>query len=223
VHVLVVEDDLKMAALLRRALEREGYAVDVAGSGTEALWAAEELALDAIVLDVMIPEPDGFEVCRQLRHAGRWMPVLLLTARDGVQDRVVGLDAGADDYLVKPFALEELFARLRALLRREPAERPTVLEVGDLRLDPASKVVTRGQVRVELSAKELALLQLFMRHPDEVLDRSYILDHVWDFAYEGTSNVVDVYVRYLREKIDRPFGCTSLETVRGHGYRLRST
>lgn len=221
-HVLVVEDDLKMASLLRRALEREGYAVDVAGSGEEALWAAEELALDAVVLDVMIPAPDGLEVCRRLRRAGRWMPVLLLTARDAVADRVAGLDAGADDYLVKPFALEELFARLRALLRREAPERPTVLQVGDLRLDPASKVVTRGEVEVDLSAKELALLQLFMRHPDEVLDRSYILDHVWDFAYDGTSNVVDVYVRYLREKIDRPFGRSSLETVRGHGYRLRA-
>jgi len=223
VHVLVVEDDLKMAALLRRALEREGYAVDVVGTGEDALWAAEELALDAVVLDVMIPEPDGVEVCRRLRGAGRWMPVLLLTARDAIADRVAGLDAGADDYLVKPFALEELFARLRALLRRGPTERPAVLEVGDLRLDPASKVVTRADVEVELSAKELALLELFMRHPDEVLDRSRILDHVWDFAYDGTSNVVDVYVRYLREKIDRPFGRSSLETVRGHGYRLRST
>ena len=221
-HVLVVEDDLKMATLLRRALEREGYAVDVAGTGEDALWAAGELALDAIVLDVMIPEPDGFEVCRRLRRDGRWMPVLLLTARDSVADRVTGLDAGADDYLVKPFALEELFARLRALLRREPSERPTVLEVGDLRLDPASKVVTRRGVEVDLSAKELALLELFMRHPDEVLGRARILDHVWDFAYDGTSNVVDVYVRYLREKVDRPFGRSSLETVRGHGYRLRS-
>jgi two-component system OmpR family response regulator len=221
VHLLVVEDDLKMAALLRRALEREGYAVDVAGTGDDALWAAEELALDAVVLDIMIPEPDGFEVCRRLRRSGRWMPVLLLTARDSVADRVAGLDAGADDYLVKPFALEELFARLRALLRREATERPTVLEVGDLQLDPASKVVTRGGVEVDLSSKELALLHLFMRHPDEVLDRSRILDHVWDFAYDGTSNVVDVYVRYLREKIDRPFGRASLETVRGHGYRLR--
>ena len=222
VHVLVVEDDLKMAAVLRRGLEHEGYAVDVAGTGEEALWAAGELAIDAVVLDVMIPGPDGIEVCRQLRRAGRWMPVLLLTARDSVADRVTGLDAGADDYLVKPFALEELFARLRALLRREPSERPTVLEVGDLRLDPASKVVTRGGVEVDLSAKELALLELFMRHPDEVLGRARILDHVWDFAYDGTSNVVEVYVRYLREKVDRPFGRSSLETVRGHGYRLRS-
>lgn len=217
----MVEDDLKMAGLLRRGLEHEGYAVDVVGTGAEALWAAEELTIDAVVLDVMIPSPDGFEVCRQLRRSGRWMPVLLLTARDSISDRVTGLDAGADDYLVKPFAFDELFARLRALLRREPGERPVVLEVGDLRLDPASKVVHRGDVEVELSAKELALLELFMRHPDEVLSRTQILDHVWDFAFEGTSNVVDVYVRYLREKLDRPFGRHSIETVRGHGYRLR--
>jgi len=219
--VLVVEDDLKMAGLLRRGLEHEGYAVDVVGTGAEALWAAEELTVDAVVLDVMIPSPDGFEVCRQLRRSGRWMPVLLLTARDSISDRVAGLDAGADDYLVKPFAFDELFARLRALLRREPGERPTVLEVGDLCLDPASKVVRRGGVEVELSAKELALLELFMRHPDEVLSRTQILDHVWDFAYAGTSNVVDVYVRYLREKLDRPFDRHTIETVRGHGYRLR--
>lgn len=222
VHVLVVEDDVKMAGLLRRGLEHEGYAVDVVGTGDEALWAAGELAIDAIVLDAMIPRPDGFEVCRRLREAGRWMPVLMLTARDSVSDRVAGLDAGADDYLVKPFAFDELFARLRALLRRDAGERPTVLEVGDLRLDPASKVVARGSVEIELSAKELSLLELFMRHPDEVLSRTQILDHVWDFAYAGTSNVVDVYVRYLREKVDRPFGCSSIETVRGHGYRLRS-
>ncbi len=219
--MLVVEDDLKMAGLLRRGLEHEGYAVDVVGTGAEALWAAEELSIDAVVLDVMIPSPDGFEVCRQLRQAGRWMPVLLLTARDSVSDRVAGLDAGADDYLVKPFAFDELFARLRALLRREPGARPTVLEVGDLSFDPASKIVRRGDVEVDLSAKELALLELFMRHPDEVLSRTQILDHVWDFAFEGTSNVVDVYVRYLREKLDRPFGRNTIETVRGHGYRLR--
>lgn len=211
-----------MAGLLRRGLEHEGYAVDVVGTGDDALWAAQELAVDAIVLDAMIPAPDGFEVCRRLRRAGKWMPVLILTARDSVSDRVAGLDAGADDYLVKPFAFDELFARLRALVRRDPGERPTVLAIGDLELDPASKVVRRGPVEVDLSAKELALLELFMRHPDEVLSRTQILDHVWDFAYSGTSNVVDVYVRYLREKIDRPFGRTSIETVRGHGYRLRS-
>jgi two-component system OmpR family response regulator len=220
VRVLVVEDDVKMARLLRRGLEHEGYAVDVVATGEDALWATAELPLDAVVLDAMIPAPDGFEVCRRMRGDGRWVPVLMLTARDAVADRVAGLDAGADDYLVKPFAFDELFARLRALVRREPGERPPLLEVGDLRLDPASKEVTRGDRRIELSAKEFALLDLFMRHPGEVLGRTQILDHVWDFAYSGTSNVVDVYVRYLRDKVDRPFGVASIETVRGHGYRL---
>ena len=220
VRVLVVEDDLKMAGLLRRGLQHEGYAVDVVWTGAEALWATAEFALDAVVLDAMIPAPDGFEVCRQLRREGRWMPVLILTARDSVEDRVAGLDAGADDYLVKPFSFDELFARLRALLRRDPKERPAVLEAGGLRLDPARKTVTRAGRRIELSPKEFALLELFMRHPEEVLTRSQILDHVWDFAYAGTSNVVDVYVRYLRDKIDRPFDASSIETVRGHGYRL---
>ncbi len=218
--MLVVEDDVKTAALLRRGLEHEGYAVDVVGTGAEALWAAAELALDAVVLDAMIPGPDGFAVCRRMREEGRWVPVLMLTARDGVADRVAGLDAGADDYLVKPFAFDELFARLRALVRRPLGARPAVLEIGGLRLDPARKVVTRAGRAVGLSPKEFALLELFMRHPDEVLSRQQILDHVWDFAYAGTSNVVDVYVGYLREKVDRPFGAASIETVRGHGYRL---
>jgi two-component system OmpR family response regulator len=222
VRVLVVEDDVKMARLLRRGLEHEGYAVEVAANGTDALWAAEATTPDAVVLDVMIPKPDGFEVCRRLRQQGLWVPIILLTARDAVHDRVAGLDAGADDYLVKPFSFDELFARLRALLRRDPVRRPTVLTVGDLSLDPASKTVARGDVPIELSPKEFALLELFLRHPGEVLSRSTILDHVWDFAFEGTSNVVDVYVRYLREKIDRPFGTESIETLRGHGYRLRA-
>lgn len=219
-RVLVVEDDVKMASLLRRGLGHEGYAVDVVGSGEEALWAATEFDVDAVVLDAGIPEPDGYEVCRRLRQQGRWMPVLMLTARDAVADRVRGLDAGADDYLVKPFSFDELFARLRALLRRDPGERPTVLSSGDLCLDPAGKEVTVGGESVELSAKEFALLELFLRHPGEVLSRTQILDHVWDFAYDGGSNVVDVYVRYLREKLDRRFGVTWIETVRGHGYRL---
>lgn len=220
-RVLVVEDDVKMAALLRRGLLHEGYVVDVVGSGVEALWAASEFDLDAVVLDAGIPEPDGFEVCRRLREQGRWVPVLMLTARDAVADRVRGLDAGADDYLVKPFAFDELFARLRALLRRDPGERPVVLSVGGLSLDPGRKEVLVGAEGVELSAKEFALLELFLRHPGEVLSRSQILDHVWDFAYDGGSNVVDVYVRYLREKLDRRFGVTWIETVRGHGYRLQ--
>ncbi len=221
-RVLVVEDEVKMAALVRRGLEREGYAVDVAADGPEALWSAREREYDAIVLDAMIPEPDGFAVCRTLRDEGRWAPVLILTARDSVEDRVRGLDAGADDYLTKPFAFEELFARLRALTRRGPVERPIVLTVGDLMLDPVTRTVRRGDQRVDLSAKEFALLEFLMRHPDEVLTRTRIIEHVWDFAYEGGSNVVDVYVRYLREKIDRPFGRADIETVRGVGYRLRS-
>lgn len=221
VRVLVVEDETKMAALIRRALEREGYAVDLAGTGQDGLWMATENRYDAMVLDVMIPPPNGFEVCRELRDRGQWAPILLLTARDSVSDRVAGLDAGADDYLAKPFSFAELYARLRALTRRGARERPSVLEVGDLRLDPAAHSVHRRGEVVDLSPKEFSLLELFMRHPGEVLSRTQILDHVWDFAYDGTSNVVDVYVRYLREKIDRPFGCSSIETVRGVGYRLR--
>ena len=211
-----------MAALLKRGLEHEGYAVDLAADGGEALWAAREFDFDAIVLDAMIPPPDGFEVCRTLRSEGRWTPVLLLTARDAVDDRVLGLDAGADDYLTKPFAFSELFARIRALTRRDLGARPAVLEVGDLVLDPATREVRRGEVPISLSAKQFAILEQFMRRPGEVLSRADLLEHVWDFAYEGTSNLVDVYVRTLRERIDRPFGVDSIETVRGAGYRLRA-
>jgi two-component system OmpR family response regulator len=221
-RLLVVEDDVKMASLLKRGLEREGYVVEVAATGEDALWAGMEFPYDAVLLDAMIPVPDGFEVCRQLREAGRWMPVIMLTARDSVEDRVRGLDAGGDDYLPKPFAFAELFARLRALLRREPGERPTVLRAGDLRLDPATRVVKRGQTAIALSAREFSLLELLMRRKGAVLSRTAILEHVWDFAYDGTSNVVDVYVRYLREKVDRPFGREAIETVRGAGYRLRA-
>jgi two-component system OmpR family response regulator len=219
---LVVEDDLKMASLLKRGLEREGYAVDVASCGEQALWAGMEFPYDAVVLDAMIPAPDGFEVCRLLRGAGRWMPVMMLTARDAIDDRVRWLDAGADDYLVKPFSFAEFFARLRALLRRDVGERPVVLRAGELRLDPATKTVRRLHTPIALSAKEFALLEFFLRHKGEVLSRTQILDHVWDFAYDGTSNVVEVYIRYLRQKIDRPFGRQSIETVRGSGYRLRA-
>ena len=221
-RVLIVEDEVKMAGLLRRAFEEEGYAVDVAADGREGLWLGTENAYDAVVLDVMLPRLDGFAVCRGLREAGRWSPVLMLTARDGVDDRVAGLDAGADDYLTKPFSLAELLARIRALIRRGAVERPSVLRVGDLTLDPASKAVARDGTPVELTAKELALLEYLMRHAGEVLSRTRLIEHVWDFAYEGDSNVVDVYVRYLRNKIDRPFGRDSIETVRGLGYRLRS-
>jgi two-component system OmpR family response regulator len=218
VRVLIVEDELRMASLIRRGLVNEGLAADMAGSGEDALWMAPAHDYDAVVLDVMLPDLDGFEVCRRLRAAGVWAPVLMLTARDSVNDRVAGLDSGADDYLVKPFAFAELLARLRALSRRGETGRPAVLAVGDLRLDPATREVTRGSKGVALSAKEFALLETFMRRPGEVLSR---LEHAWDFAYENRSNVVDVYVRRLRRKIDEPFGRESLETVRGAGYRLR--
>jgi two-component system OmpR family response regulator len=220
-RVLVVEDEVKLAGLLKRGLEEEGYAVDIATDGSEAIWMGTENPYDAVLLDVMLPDADGFEVCRRLRDAGRWSPVLMLTARDAVEDRVAGLDAGADDYLTKPFSFAELLARLRALLRRGATERPAELRVGDLVLDPATHRVTRGGVHVDLTRKEFALLEYFMRHSGEVLSRTSLIEHVWDFAFEGDSNVVDVYVRYLREKIDRPYGRRSLETIRGSGYRLR--
>jgi two-component system, OmpR family, response regulator len=221
-RVLVVEDEVKMASLVRRGLAEEGYAADVAGSGEEALWMAEAHPYDAIVLDVMLPGRDGFDTCRALRKAGIWSPVLMLTARDAVDDRVSGLDAGADDYLTKPFSFAELLARLRALVRRGSVERPTELVVGDLRLDPAARRVWRGAAEIPLSPKEFALLETFMRRPGQALSRLQLIENAWDFAYENRSNVIDVYVRYLREKIDRPFGESSLETVRGVGYRLNA-
>ena len=220
-RLLVVEDEKRMAQLLVRGLEEEAYAVDAAATGEDAVWLATENDYDAVVLDVMLPDFDGFEVCRRIRHAGRWAPVLMLTARDAVVDRVTGLDVGADDYLTKPFSFSELLARLRALIRRGTHERPALLRVDDLTLDPAAKLVRRGEHDISLTAKEFALLEYFMRHPGEVLSRARLIDHVWDFAYDGDSNVVEVYVRYVREKIDRPFGRTSIETVRGSGYRLR--
>jgi len=219
-RALVVEDEVKMAALIRRGLVEEGYAADVARTGEEALWMARATPYDAIVLDVMLPGRNGLEVCRSLRESGVWSPILMLTARDGVEDKVSGLDSGADDYLSKPFSFAELLARLRALTRRGPSERPAVLEVGTLRLDPATRQAWRGEAEVELSAKEFALLETFMRNAGDVLTRLDLLEHAWDYGYENRSNVVDVYVRYLREKIDRPFGRASLETVRGAGYRL---
>jgi two-component system, OmpR family, response regulator len=221
VRVLVVEDEVRMAALLERGLREEGYAIDVAPNGTDGLWLATENDYDAIVLDVMLPGMDGFEVCRQARAAGRWAPVLLLTAREAVNDRVRGLDAGADDYLTKPFSFAELAARLRALVRRGGKERPVTLEVGDLRLDPATHRAWRGSTELSLSPKEMALLGLLMRNAGDIVTRTQVLDHVWDFAYDGASNVVDQYIAYLRRKVDRPFGRSDIETVRGVGYRMR--
>jgi two-component system, OmpR family, response regulator len=222
VRTLVVEDDPKLGPLLRRGLGEHDGAADLAVTGEDAVWMAKAQTYDAIVLDVMLPNVDGFQTCAQLRADGVWMPVLLLTARDAVEDRVYGLDAGADDYLTKPFSLAELRARLRALVRRGSAERPSVLEVDDLKLDLASQRVWRGHTEVRLSAKELALLELFMRRPGEVLSRSALLGHTWDMAYDNRSNVVTVHVRKLREKVDRPFGRNAIETIRGSGYRLRS-
>jgi two-component system, OmpR family, response regulator len=220
-RVLVIEDEVRMARLLKRALEEEGHAVDVAGDGPDGLWMASENSYAAVVLDVMLPGFDGFELCRRLREAGIWVPVLMLTARDQVGDRVRGLDAGADDYLVKPFSLLELAARLRALARRDDRPRPAVLAEGDLSLDPASKRAWRGEAELRLSPKEFCLLEFFLRHPGTVLTRSQIIEAVWDFAYDGTSNVVDQYVNYLRRKVDIPFARRDIETVRGMGYRLR--
>jgi len=221
VRVLVVEDDPKVRGLLRRVLEQQSFAVAVAADGAEALWRAQESSFDAIVLDVMLPDTDGFTVCDQLRVGGGWAPILMLTALDDVQHRVRGLNAGADDYLVKPFDLTELVARLHALFRRGRAPRPATLQVGDLSLDPAERVVRRGQHMIELTAREFSLLEYFMRHPSESLSRTRLVQHVWDDAFDGDPHVVSVYVSYLRDKIDRPFGRSSLQTVRGAGYRLR--
>jgi two-component system OmpR family response regulator len=219
-RLLVVEDEPKLAALVARGLREEGYAVDVAERGEDALWMAHAAPYDAILLDVMLPGADGFDVCRRLRSEAVWSPILMLTARDAVGDRVTGLDAGADDYLPKPFAFDELLARVRALVRRAPTERPAVLEVGSLRLDPAAHRAWRRDTELDLSPKELALLEVFMRSPGRVLSRSQLLDSAWDIGFERRSNIVDVYVRYLRDKIDRPFARASLETIRGVGYRL---
>lgn len=220
-RVLLVEDEPKMAALLRRGLEREAMSVDVASRGEDALWMAGSTDYDAVILDVMLPGIDGFEVCRRIRSDGVSSPVLMLTARDSVGDRVAGLDGGADDYLTKPFSYAELLARLRALMRRGPIEQPVLLEAGDLRLDPARHRLWRGEVEIELSPKEFALMETFMRRPGDVLSRFQLLEHAWDYEYENRSNVVDSFIRLLRRKVDAPFGVRSIETVRGAGYRLR--
>jgi two-component system OmpR family response regulator len=220
-RVLIVEDNERMASAIKRGLQADGMVADVATRGEDALWMAGSTEFDAVVLDVMLPGIDGFETCRRLREDGVWAPIIMLTAKDAVDDRIEGLDRGADDYMVKPFSLGELLARLRALARRGPVERPSVLEVGSLRLDPATRQVWRGDEEISLSAKEFNLLEAFMRRPGEVLSQFQLLEHAWDYDYENRSNVVQVYVRYLREKIDRPFGVESIETVRGAGYRLR--
>jgi two-component system OmpR family response regulator len=217
-RVLVVEDEAKLAGLLRRGLRREGMGVDVARDGEEALVRAAATEYDVILLDLMLPGVDGFDVCRRLRAEQVWSPTLMLTARDGVEDRVRGLDSGADDYLVKPFSFDELLARIRALMRRAAPPRPSVLEVGALRLDPASHRVWHGAEELSLTRREFALLETFMRHPGEVLTRFELLEHVWDDSYENRSNVIEVYVGYLRDKLDRD----AIETVRGTGYRLRA-
>ncbi len=220
--VLVVEDELKMASLLLRGFRRNGHAADISRTGEDAIWMAAARNYDAIVLDVMLPGIDGFQTLGELRKAGCWTPVLMLTARDAVEDRIAGLDVGADDYLTKPFSFAELLARLRAVARRGPVERPTLLEAGDLRLDPATRQAWRGTAEIQLTAKEFALLEAFMRRQGEVLSRDYLLEQAWDMGYDNRSNVIAVYVNYLRDKIDRPFGASSLETVRGAGYRLRA-
>lgn len=220
-HILVVEDEVKMAALIRRGLVEQGLTANVAGSGERALSMAAEAPYDAIVLDVMLPGIDGFETCRRLRHDGVWTPVLMLTARGSLEDRVAGLDGGADNYLTKPFSFSELLARLRALVRRDEHTRPSTLEVGDLRLDPARRQAWRGDVEISLSAREFSVLEAFMRSPGLVLSRLQILEQAWAYDFEHRSNVVEVYIRYVRQKIDKPFDLSSLETVRGAGYRLR--
>ena len=221
-RVLVVEDEPRMAELIQRGLSKEGLAVDIAGDGERGLAMAHHTAYDAVILDVLLPGLGGFEVCSRLRRERIWTPVLMLTARDSVDDRVRGLDAGADDYLVKPFAWAELLARLRALIRRGAHERPATLQVGDLHLDPATRRVWRGDAEIQLSAKEFGLLEAFMRRPGDALSRAHLRERVWDSEYDNRSNIIDVYIRRLRAKIDAPFGRRSIETVRGRGYRLRA-
>ena len=222
-RVLIVEDDIRLARMIKRALEDEGHVADMAVNGDVALQRVEGASYDAVLLDVMLPGADGFSVCRSLRAADVWAPVLMLTARDSVEDRVNGLDSGADDYLTKPFSFAELTARLRALNRRVIAERPPIIEVGGLTLDPASMTAFREGVEIPLSAKEFALLEVLMRRAGSVVSRQELLERAWDYGYENRSNVIDVYIRYLREKIDRPFGRASIETVRGVGYRVKRT
>jgi DNA-binding response OmpR family regulator len=220
VRILVVEDEIRLAEAVQRGLRAEGFAVDLAHDGTEGLYRARHGEYDAVVLDIMLPKLSGYRVCRALRAEDNWVPVLMLSAKDGEYDQADGLDVGADDYLTKPFSFVVLVARLRALLRRTAPPRPAVLTAGDLTLDPAGHAVRRGEVDITLTPREFTLLELFMRRPNEVLSKSEILAHVWDTYYDGDPNVVEVYIGYLRKKIDAPFGRTALQTVRGAGYRL---
>jgi two-component system OmpR family response regulator len=221
-RILVVEDEVRLASLMRKGLREAGLLADVAVKGEDALWMAASSGYDVVLLDVRLPGIDGFEVCRRLRADRVGTPILMLTARDAVQDRITGLDAGADDYLVKPFDFGELLARVRALGRRGSADKSTVLRVGDLELDPATHRVLRGGREIALTTKEFQVLEVFMRHPDQVLTRYQLLEGAWDAGYEHHSNVIEVYIRNLRDKLDRPFGIESIETVRGAGYRLRA-
>jgi len=221
-RLLVVEDELKLASYLKRGLEADGHAVDVAADGEEGLWLARNQPYDVIVLDIMLPKRNGFLVCADLREESNWTPILMLTAKDGDFDIAEALDTGADDYLTKPFSFVVLSARIRALARRGAPERPTVLQVDDLRLDPAAHTVERGEAEIRLTAKEFSLLECLMRHPGEAVGKIDILNAVWDWDFDGDPNVVEVYVGYLRRKIDDPFGRASIETVRGVGYRLRA-
>lgn len=221
-RVLVVEDEKGLAAGLKRGLEAEGFATDVALDGTDGLWMAREHPYDVIVLDIMLPGVNGYRICSALREEGNWTPILMLTAKDGEMDEAEALDSGADDYLTKPFSYLVLVARLRALLRRGVRERPTQLEAGDLRLDPAARRAWRGEVEVELTPREFSLLEFLLRRKGDVVSKREILDHVWDYDFEGDPNIVEVYIRHLREKLDRPFGREAVRTVRGSGYRLEN-
>ena len=219
-RVLVVEDERRLAGALKRGLEAEGFAVDIVGNGTEGLWMASEQPYDAVVLDIMLPGMNGYQVCAALRERGNWTPILMLTAKDGEYDEAEALDTGADDFLSKPFSYVVLLARLRALMRRGATKRPAVLTVGDLRLDPAGRSCQRGEQVVRLSPREFAVLEYLMRRAGQVVSKAELLAHVWDFGFAGDANVVEVYVGYLRRKLDVPFGRHSIETVRGAGYRL---
>jgi DNA-binding response OmpR family regulator len=221
-RVLVVEDEKRLAAGLKKGLEAEGFATDVALNGTDGLWMAREHRYDAIVLDIMLPGMNGYRICATLRDEGIWTPILMLTAKDGEYDEAEALDTGADDFVTKPFSFVVLLARLRALIRRGAGERPVVLQAGDLRFDPGARRVWRGDVEVQLTAREMALLEFLLRRAGQVASKIDVLDHVWDYGFDGDPNIVEVYVRRLRNKLDRPFGRSAIETVRGAGYRLAS-